>query len=603
MLALSISGLLTLQAQPCGGGGGSTYEITLPMGDTPATLNDQDLSWIDQNAGSAGVQIDAEVELNNNDKKIEVFGASGSYSGQRPYLGFYSKGGPDGAYLQFQINKVSVVGNGIHIAIEVTYNSLANYGGTRADKIAFKNDYPVGKKWKIGLEFYQPDGSFATVSYGSNNLPSWRDMYVVPDRITIRPWLNDQDLSWLDQDPNAADTQLDVDYFMSNDRKLEVYTYNTNGQDGYMGYWSKGGPDGSYLKFMIDEAYPVGFGLHFKLIVTYNSLAGYTGTRTDKKAFRDNYPVGMEFVISLEFYQPDGSHLNPEPPYHKNNLPNWRQMYVVSTWKPYLITLPVGIKDFDYSWVDQDPLTAGIQIQTLTQLEGPSWAPTSPRILKVYAPPSSTTAPNNELIGQWSKGGPDGSYLEFATPIVRRVGKGIHVDLQVTFNSLAPYTGTRADKIAFRDTYVVGYWFTLSLEFYDEAGNPHGPYTGNNNLPGLRDMYVVAECAPPPPTNAGRVEMEAPVEEVTLLPCAPNPFYSNTTLRFTLPEAGKVYLGIFDMNGQLVRVLLNEEFPAGTHEANWDGSNLQGTILPSGTYFCRLIAGEKVRTQKLSLTR
>jgi hypothetical protein len=83
----------------------------------------------------------------------------------------------------------------------------------------------------------------------------------------------------------------------------------------------------------------------------------------------------------------------------------------------------------------------------------------------------------------------------------------------------------------------------------------------------------------------------------------PNPFNPRTTIQFVLPSTGHVLLAIYDLAGRLVRVLVEGEIPAGSHEAVWDGRDASGRAAPSGSYLARLVAGGKVEGVRLSLVR
>jgi hypothetical protein len=88
-----------------------------------------------------------------------------------------------------------------------------------------------------------------------------------------------------------------------------------------------------------------------------------------------------------------------------------------------------------------------------------------------------------------------------------------------------------------------------------------------------------------------------------LYSAAPNPFNPRTTIRFDLPAAGNARLAIYDVAGRLVKVLVEGEIPAGSHEAAWDGRDSTGRSAPSGSYLARLVAGGKVEAVRLSLVR
>jgi uncharacterized protein YlxW (UPF0749 family) len=85
---------------------------------------------------------------------------------------------------------------------------------------------------------------------------------------------------------------------------------------------------------------------------------------------------------------------------------------------------------------------------------------------------------------------------------------------------------------------------------------------------------------------------------VTLHPCYPNPFNPTTTISFDLPVASEVSLTVYNVNGQAVETLVNEQRPAGTFNVSFDGSRLS-----SGTYFYTLNAGKVRETRKMMLVK
>jgi PKD repeat protein len=72
----------------------------------------------------------------------------------------------------------------------------------------------------------------------------------------------------------------------------------------------------------------------------------------------------------------------------------------------------------------------------------------------------------------------------------------------------------------------------------------------------------------------------------------PNPFNPETTIRFDLPEEAEVRLELFDVLGQRVKVLVDEERPAGRYRLRWDGRNEMGSEVASGVYFYRLVTAD-----------
>jgi hypothetical protein len=92
----------------------------------------------------------------------------------------------------------------------------------------------------------------------------------------------------------------------------------------------------------------------------------------------------------------------------------------------------------------------------------------------------------------------------------------------------------------------------------------------------------------------------------------PNPFNSSTLVVYEVSgvrrqesvagsqssDAGGVKLGIYDILGREVAVLVDEKKAPGRYEARWDAAGL-----PSGVYFCRLTVGAFVGTTKMLLMR
>jgi photosystem II stability/assembly factor-like uncharacterized protein len=70
----------------------------------------------------------------------------------------------------------------------------------------------------------------------------------------------------------------------------------------------------------------------------------------------------------------------------------------------------------------------------------------------------------------------------------------------------------------------------------------------------------------------------------------PNPFNPTTTISYHLPAASHVVLKTYNILGQEVATLLDEEQHAGSHEVRWNGQNSSGRAVSSGVYFCRLEA-------------
>jgi hypothetical protein len=93
-------------------------------------------------------------------------------------------------------------------------------------------------------------------------------------------------------------------------------------------------------------------------------------------------------------------------------------------------------------------------------------------------------------------------------------------------------------------------------------------------------------------------------EKFALYQNYPNPFNPTTKIRYQIPllggdeRGGLVTLKVYDVLGNEVATLVNEEKPAGTYEITWYAANL-----PSGVYFYTINAGSFVETKKMILLR
>ena len=86
--------------------------------------------------------------------------------------------------------------------------------------------------------------------------------------------------------------------------------------------------------------------------------------------------------------------------------------------------------------------------------------------------------------------------------------------------------------------------------------------------------------------------------EYTLVQNYPNPFNPVTTIEYTLPEAARVKVEVYNLLGQVVEVLADGHLEAGYHKVQWDGSDMA-----SGIYFYRIIAGNFTDTKRMVLLK
>ena len=96
------------------------------------------------------------------------------------------------------------------------------------------------------------------------------------------------------------------------------------------------------------------------------------------------------------------------------------------------------------------------------------------------------------------------------------------------------------------------------------------------------------------PKNANAVKLE-----LALYPCVPNPAVAQTSIAFTVPAPGPVFLAVYDVTGSQVRVLAEGEYSAGLHQVE-----VQVGQWEEGVYFYSLkIPGEAVKTERMVIVR
>lgn len=91
---------------------------------------------------------------------------------------------------------------------------------------------------------------------------------------------------------------------------------------------------------------------------------------------------------------------------------------------------------------------------------------------------------------------------------------------------------------------------------------------------------------------------EHSVYNYKLMSAYPNPFNPTTTIAFSMPEIGQAKITVYDVNGRVVKELLDAYMNAGNHSIGFDGSSLS-----SGVYFAVLTTEGFTTSQKLLLVK
>jgi hypothetical protein len=117
-----------------------------------------------------------------------------------------------------------------------------------------------------------------------------------------------------------------------------------------------------------------------------------------------------------------------------------------------------------------------------------------------------------------------------------------------------------------------------------------------------RPGYLASKGVLAPPTGIDE-PASAPVVASRLTGSWPNPFNPSTTVHFEIAKSGSATLRVYDVQGRLVRTLVDGPVTAGRHEIRWDGRSNAGRSMPSGVYLLEMAAGGYHGRHKMILAR
>lgn len=132
-----------------------------------------------------------------------------------------------------------------------------------------------------------------------------------------------------------------------------------------------------------------------------------------------------------------------------------------------------------------------------------------------------------------------------------------------------------------------------------------GTYADPNYVTTFGELYkVLAQLNPsqPRPTEYAMASYPNPFWSGAASRFAGNPA---TTISFQLPEAAHVTINVYNVNGQRVLQLAEQNLQEGHYHLAWDGKAANGQVLTSGSYFARMVVnptggGEtRVLTQRM----
>ncbi len=130
------------------------------------------------------------------------------------------------------------------------------------------------------------------------------------------------------------------------------------------------------------------------------------------------------------------------------------------------------------------------------------------------------------------------------------------------------FNSNTAHEYSFMDEHVnpgFTYWYKLIDVDINGMQTEHGPISATPGVSPIPNQFV-------------------------LYPAYPNPFNPRTIIKYNLPVLAKVNLKIYNILGQEVLTLVNEEVEPGYYELSWDGRDNLENQVASGVYIYRMIA-------------
>lgn len=129
------------------------------------------------------------------------------------------------------------------------------------------------------------------------------------------------------------------------------------------------------------------------------------------------------------------------------------------------------------------------------------------------------------------------------------------------------------------------FWLFDSLEPGDYLVEVTAQYIGGESIPAELQLSVVSN----------NDLLQSPI----VLQNYPNPFSRETTISYSVKEAGPVSIKIYNLKGQLVKALVQESKAAGQYRVVWDGTDHNHERVLSGIFLIQMKAGRYSSTRKM----
>lgn len=164
-----------------------------------------------------------------------------------------------------------------------------------------------------------------------------------------------------------------------------------------------------------------------------------------------------------------------------------------------------------------------------------------------------------------------------------------------------------------------------AIEVYDHRGGAFGTYTPSVEPQAIFEAMLISNFDSDPGEEIMLIHRDGAYQQITLVESGgqvgvndppgvaglravqlgasiPNPAACETRIAYTVAKRGPATLRLLDVSGREMRVLVSGEVAPGFHEAQWDGRDSAGRMVPAGMYFYELSAsGERTSRRVIRL--
>jgi hypothetical protein len=143
--------------------------------------------------------------------------------------------------------------------------------------------------------------------------------------------------------------------------------------------------------------------------------------------------------------------------------------------------------------------------------------------------------------------------------------------------------------------------YTFIDEYEVESGETYWYWLESREISGIIEIYGPISLTIP--LNEEDPDLPDIPERYGLFQNYPNPFNPDTIINFNLKEDTPVTIKIYNMRGELIRVLVDDYRKAGCYSEVWDMRNEEGKLVSSGIYFYKMKAGKYTSLKKMMLVK